>query len=73
MTVTQSRELAEVVDRVKGWPLEMRISLARRILETVEAPAIVEPPRTLPLDQVIGLLNTTLSTEPWFAEIVERA
>ena len=74
MTVTQSRELAEVVDRVKGWPLEMRISLARRILETAEAPAIVEPPRTLPLDQVIGLLKTDAPppTDEECARIIEE-
>jgi len=58
MTATQSRELADVVNRVKDWPLDMRISLARRILETVEMPAILEPPRTLSLDQVIGILKT---------------
>ena len=43
MTATQSQELADVVDRVKDWPLDMRISLARRILETAETPAIIEP------------------------------
>jgi hypothetical protein len=58
MTATQSRELADVVNRVKDWPLDMRISLARRILETAESPAILEPPRTLSLDQVIGILKT---------------
>ncbi len=58
MTATQSQELADVVDRVKDWPLDMRISLARRILETAETPAIIEPSRTLSLDQVIGILKT---------------
>lgn len=58
MTATQNQELAEVVNRVKGWPLDMRMTLARRILETVETPAILEPPRTLSLDQVIGILKT---------------
>ncbi len=58
MTATQSRDLADVVNRVKDWPLDMRISLARRILETAETPAIIEPPRTLSLDRVIGVLKT---------------
>jgi hypothetical protein len=58
MSATQERDLAEVLDRVKAWPLPMRITLARRILETIETPSIAEPPRTMSLDQVIGLLKT---------------
>jgi hypothetical protein len=58
MTATQSQELADVVNLVKDWPLDIRISLARRILETAERPAIIETPRTLSLDQVIGILKT---------------
>ena len=58
MTATQNQELTEVVNRVTGWPLDMRMTFARRILETVEIPAIMEPPRTLSLDQVIGILKT---------------
>src|SRR5437764_14569501 len=54
MTVTQSQEFVDVFNRVKDWPLDMRITLARRILETAETPPIAEPPRALSLDQVIG-------------------
>ena len=36
----------------------MRITLVCRILETTETPSIAEPPRTMSLDQVIGLLKT---------------
>jgi hypothetical protein len=59
MSATQERALAEVLDRVKAWPLPMRITLARRILETAETPSIAAPPRTMSLDQVIGLLRTS--------------
>ena len=58
MIVTRDQELAEVLNRVKLWPLPMRITLARRILETTETSSIPEPPRTLSLDQVLGLLKT---------------
>jgi hypothetical protein len=58
MSATQNEEITDVFNRVKGWPLDMRITLARRILETTEVPAIAEPPRTLSLDQVIGVLKT---------------
>jgi hypothetical protein len=58
MSATQNEEISDVFNRVKDWPLDMRITLARRILETTEVPAIAEPPRTLSLDQVIGVLKT---------------
>jgi len=58
MTATQNQELVDIFNRVKEWPLDMRITLARRILETAETPSIAEPPRTLSLDQVIGILKT---------------
>jgi hypothetical protein len=58
MTATQNQELVDIFNRVKDWPLDMRITLARRILETTETPPIAEPPRTLSLDQVIGILKT---------------
>jgi hypothetical protein len=58
MSATQNEEIIDVFNRVKGWPLDMRIALARRILESTEVPAIAEPPRTLSLDQVIGILKT---------------
>ena len=58
MTAIQNQELVDIFKRVKDWPLDMRITLARRILETVETPPIAEPPRTLSLDQVIGILKT---------------
>jgi hypothetical protein len=58
MTATQSQELVEVLSRVKSWPFDMRMTLARRILETAVTPGIQEPPRTMSLDQIIGLLKT---------------
>ncbi len=58
MTATQNQELVDIINRVKDWPLDMRIALARRILDTAETPPITEPPRTLSLDQVIGILKT---------------
>ena len=58
MSIAEATELAEILNRVKEWPLDMRITLARRILESAETPPIGEPPRTLSLDQVIGILKT---------------
>jgi hypothetical protein len=58
MTTAESSEMVDVLNRVKDWPPDMRMALARRLLDTAERPAILEPPRTLSLDQVIGILKT---------------
>jgi hypothetical protein len=38
MSTAEATELVDVLDRVKNWSPESRIVLARRILETLEAP-----------------------------------
>ena len=67
MGVTIVDEVAEVMDRVKGWSPPTRIALARRILESLEVPAAadsVPPPlaagsvRGVPVDAVAGLFRT---------------
>ncbi len=58
MNVTEANEMFEVLNHVRTWVPEMRIVLARRILETLEAPEISNPPRKMSLDQVLGLLKT---------------
>jgi len=58
MTTAESSEMIDVLNRVKNWPLDVRMTLARRILETAQRPMIQEPPRTLSLDQVIGIVKT---------------
>ncbi len=58
MTTAESIEMVDVLNRVKDWPLAMRVTLARRMLETAVRPMIHEPPRTPSLDQVIGILKT---------------
>lgn len=53
-----SKEMFEVLQRVKAWKPEMRIDLARRILETVVPKQILPPPQTMSLDEVIGIAKT---------------
>ena len=43
MAISGTNEIADVVDRVKSWPAAMRITLARKILESVEKAAGPEP------------------------------
>ena len=40
MHVLDSSEITEFVNRVRSWPVESRITLVRRILETLEQPAL---------------------------------
>ena len=53
-----SKEMFEVLDRVRTWDTEMRIDLARRILETLVSPQILPPPRTMSLEDIFGILKT---------------
>jgi hypothetical protein len=54
----ETNEIVEVLDRVKSWSAASRIVLARRILETLEAPQVSGPPRTKSLKDIVGLLKT---------------
>ncbi len=67
MDAAQNEEIAEIFNRVKNWSPPQRITLARRILETLEAsataeagsqPKIEEPKRGWPVERVLGLLKT---------------
>ena len=58
MSTSESPDISDVLERVRTWTPGMRIMLARKVLETLESPAISEPPRTMLLDDVIGLLHT---------------
>jgi len=58
MPAADTPEISEVLSRVRSWTPEMRIVLARKVLETLESPAIAEPRRTMALDEVIGVLRT---------------
>jgi hypothetical protein len=40
MTSAETTEVADIVRRVQSWPVTLRIALARRILETLEAPPV---------------------------------
>jgi hypothetical protein len=59
MSTVESSELVDVLSRVKDWSPALRITLARRILESLERQPVVErPPMLIPLDQVYGMLKT---------------
>src|ERR1039458_233291 len=63
MSTAEATELTDVLNRVKTWPTTLRITLARRILESLEraeAPAAPPPPKTRGLSaaEVQGLLKT---------------
>ena len=58
MNATATGEMFEVLSCVKTWMPEMRIGLARQILETLEPSKISVPPRTMSLTQVFGILKT---------------
>ena len=53
-----SKEVFEVLQRVKAWKPEMRIDLARRILETIVLPRPPLPPQTMTLEEVQAIMKT---------------
>lgn len=53
-----SKEMFEVLDRVQAWDTEMRIDLARRVLETVVPTRPSKPVQTMSLDQVVAILKS---------------
>ena len=58
MSTIDSRDIADVLERVRAWTPGMRIVLARKVLETLGSGVISEPQRTMPFDDVVGLLRT---------------
>ena len=58
MTVAETAEFTDILDRVTSWPPERRITLARRVLESVDtSPASQGPRRGYSAAEVIALLN----------------
>jgi hypothetical protein len=63
MSTAEAAELTDVLNRVKTWPTTLRITLARKILESLdkaERPAAPPDPKTRGLSaaEVQGLLMT---------------
>ena len=52
-----SKEMFEVLQRVKTWKPEMRIDLARRVLETIVSPRPPLPPQTMTLEEVQAIMK----------------
>ncbi len=74
MSTIESTDISDVLERVRTWSPGLRIVLARKLLETLDAPSISEPPRNMVLDDVVGLLRTDARPpdEDECAQIVEQ-
>ena len=59
MDVADPDPMGVILDQIKAWPVPSRITLARRILESVEqAPAAEQPPGKTSLRDLVGMLKT---------------
>ena len=58
MSAAEHDAVSEVMDRVSTWSHSQRITLARRILESLEGPSAPEQPGTRSLKNLVGLLKT---------------
>ncbi len=60
MSTTQNHELAAVWEQVRHWPARLQVSLARRLLDAVDAAGLAEAPgsqmkRGKPVSELVGL------------------
>ena len=62
MSTAEANEVTDVLNRVKNWSPESRIVLARRILETLEAPN--RPTRGRPARSVQELIGLGAGDSP---------
>jgi hypothetical protein len=58
MSTTESRDISEMLERIRTWTPGMRIVLARKVLETLESASLSKPTRNMVLGDVVGLLQT---------------
>jgi hypothetical protein len=62
MTTVETKQIAELLQRIQNWPPAMRIGLARRILETLESPPGEQltrrPPRGPSAAEVAAMFKT---------------
>lgn len=58
MSTADAEALSDVLNRVKDWPPGRRITLARRILETVETQPPAAPTVRGSLRDLLGILKT---------------
>ncbi len=62
MSAAEAQEMVDLLDRIRGWPAPRRLTLALRILETLEAttgdrPAEEGARRGWPVEKALGLLR----------------
>lgn len=56
MTTTEVEDLTRVWDQVKNWPARLQVSLARRLLDVLDAESAVVPvTRGVPVSDMIGM------------------
>jgi hypothetical protein len=59
MNAADPHQMAMILDQIKAWPVPSRITLARRILESVEeTPAVGPPIRRPSLRDLVGLMKS---------------
>ncbi len=61
MSTMDSPNISDVIELIRTWSPAMRVALARKVLETLGSTVISEPQRTMPFDDVVGLLRTDVS------------
>jgi hypothetical protein len=60
MSIVESREMADVLDRVKRWPVAERFALVREVLETLapKVPPALPVSRGRPVEEILASFKT---------------
>ncbi len=74
MSTMGSPDISDVLELVRTWTPTMRVTLARKVLETLGSVVISEPQRTMSFGDVVGLLRTDVPPpdDGECAQIVEQ-
>ena len=63
MSAAEAIELTDVLNRVKDWPTPLRLTLARRILETIETSEVLPVPPPKPRGFSAAEIQALLKTD----------
>ncbi len=62
MSAVENDLMTKVLDHVSAWSPAQRITLARRILESLETGPVSEPLRARSLKDLVGMLKTDFTS-----------
>lgn len=57
MIAPETQDIGDILLRVETWPTEKKLTLARRLMQDIEAAATAQRPRGYSAEEVVALLR----------------